>query len=45
MQAPGVDYDPEALYSPVASKDAIRILLALSTQSALIIEGANVSIA
>lgn len=43
MQMPGIDFDPESLYAPVAFKEAIRMLFAISAASDLIVEGGDVS--
>lgn len=43
MQMPGMDVDPDTLYSPVASREFIRMLFAISAASGLIFEGVDVS--
>lgn len=42
MQTPGVDFDPDGLYAPVASHDSIRILLSIAAADGLLVEGADI---
>ena len=42
LQSPVVDYDPGHLYGPVASHEAIRIILAIAAAEGLLVEGGDV---
>lgn len=42
FQAPEVDFDPTAIYAPVASHESIRLILAISAAEDLIVEGGDV---
>lgn len=43
LQEEGVDYDPEALYAPVATHESIRILLCLAASQDLMLEGFDIT--
>ena len=42
-QTPELDFDPHTVYAPVASHEAVRILLAVAASNDLIVEGGDIS--
>lgn len=43
IQEPGVDFDPDSLYAPVAFLETIRTLLAIAAEHGLLVEGYDLS--
>ena len=41
-QTPEIDFDPHTTYAPVASHEALRILLAIAAAHGLIVEGGDI---
>ena len=42
LQFPGLDFDPNSVYAPVASHESIRMLLSIAAENGLIVEGGDV---
>lgn len=41
-QTPGIDFNPDGLYAPVASHESIRILFSITASDGLLVEGADI---